>query len=41
MLKDCIILKDILFGMCKYINNNIVYAYYSKDYLKGQNKYFF
>jgi hypothetical protein len=38
MLKDCIISKDIPFGMCKDINNNIVYQYYSKDYLKRQNK---
>jgi hypothetical protein len=38
MLKDCIISKDIPFGMCYDKNNNIVYQYYSKDYLKRQNK---
>lgn len=38
MLKDCIISKDIPFGMCCDKNNNIVYQYYSKDYLKRQNK---
>jgi hypothetical protein len=38
MLKDCIISKDIPFGMCKDKQNNIVYQYYSKDYLKRQNK---
>ncbi len=38
MLKDCIISKDIPFGMCYDKNINIVYRYYSKDYLKRQNK---
>ncbi len=40
MLKDCIISKDIPFGMCKDKHKNIVYQYYSKskDYLKRQNK---
>jgi hypothetical protein len=38
MLKDCIISKNIPFGMCYDIHNNIVYRYYSKDYLKRQNK---
>tara|TARA_Y100000389_G_scaffold200612_1_gene241404 strand:- start:334 stop:576 length:243 start_codon:yes stop_codon:yes gene_type:complete len=38
MLKDCIISKDIPFGMCKDKHNNIVYQYYSNDYLKRQNK---
>ena len=38
MLKDCIISKDIPFGMYKDIHNNIVYRYYPKDYLKRQNK---
>ena len=38
MLKDCIISKDIPFGMCYDKNNNIVYQYYAKDYLKKQNK---
>ena len=38
MLKDCIISKNIPFGMCYDIHNNIVYQYYSKDYLKRQNK---
>ena len=38
MLKDCIISKNIPFGMCYDKNNNIVYQYYSKDYLKRQNK---
>ena len=38
MLKDCIISKDIPFGMCKDIYNNIVYRYYPKEYLKRQNK---
>lgn len=38
MLKDCIISKDIPFGMCYDIHNNIVYQYYSKEYLKRENK---